>query len=174
MQSGIDRTGKLFSYIKYEVIPDILTSAKGLGGGMPIGATLTKNKFAEALTVGSHGSTFGGNPLACAVAIRVLDLVKQDSFLDAVKAKEELLKQGLEEISNKHQAFSQIRSNGLWFGCDLNQKDKVNSLLDLCYEEGLIGISAGTSTLRFAPALNIPDSDIQEGLFRLDKALKRF
>lgn len=174
VQSGIGRTGKLFSYIKYEVIPDILTSAKGLGGGMPIGATLTKNKFAEALTVGSHGSTFGGNPLACAVAIRVLDLVKQDSFLDAVKAKEELLKQGLEEISNKHQAFSQIRSNGLWFGCDLNQKDKVNALLDLCYEEGLIGISAGTSTLRFAPALNIPDSDIQEGLFRLDKALKRF
>ena len=83
-------------------------------------------------------------------------------------------RQGLEEISNKHQAFSQIRSNGLWFGCDLNQKDKVNSLLDLCYEEGLIGISAGTSTLRFAPALNIPDSDIQEGLFRLDKALNRF
>ena len=133
VQSGIGRTGKLFSYIKYEVIPDILTSAKGLGGGMPIGATLTKNKFAEALTVGSHGSTFGGNPLACAVAIRVLDLVKQYSFLHAVKAKEELLKQGLEEISNKHQAFSQIRSNGLWFGCDLNQKDEVNALLDLCY-----------------------------------------
>jgi len=106
VQSGIGRTGKLFSYMKYEVIPDILTSAKGLGGGMPIGATLTKNKFAEALTVGSHGSTFGGNPLACAVAIRVLDLIKQDSFLDGVNAKEELLKQGLEEISNKHQAFS--------------------------------------------------------------------
>ena len=174
VQSGIGRTGKLFAYMKYEVVPDILTSAKGLGGGMPIGATLTKNKFAESLSAGSHGSTFGGNPLACAVASRVLDLVKQDNFLNGVKEKEKLLKKGLEELSIQHQAFNQIRSEGLWFGCDLNQKDKVSSLLDLCYQEGLIAISAGTSTLRFAPALNIPDSDIQEGLFRLDKVLKRF
>ncbi|GIS74761.1 MAG: hypothetical protein CM1200mP12_04800 [Gammaproteobacteria bacterium] len=94
MQSGIGRTRETIFIIKYEVIPDILTSAKGLGGGMPIGATLTKNKFAEALTVGSHGSTFGGNPLACAVAIRVLDLVKQDSFLMLLKQKKSYLNKG--------------------------------------------------------------------------------
>ena len=160
--------------MKYGVVPDILTSAKGLGGGMPIGATLTKNKFAEALTVGSHGSTFGGNPLACAVASRVLNLVKQNNFLDNVIKKEELLRQGLEDISNHYNVFNQIRSEGLWFGCDLNKKDEVNLLLDLCYQEGLIGVSAGSSTLRFAPALNISESDIQQGLTALDRALKKF
>ena len=174
VQSGIGRTGKLYSYMKYGVVPDILTSAKGLGGGMPIGATLTKNKFAEALTVGSHGSTFGGNPLACAVASRVLNLVKQNNFLDNVIKKEELLRQGLEDISNHYNVFNQIRSEGLWFGCDLNKKDEVNLLLDLCYQEGLIGVSAGSSTLRFAPALNISESDIQQGLKALDRALKKF
>ena len=160
--------------MKYETEPDILTSAKGLGSGIPIGATLTKDKFAKSLTLGTHGSTFGGNPLACAVSARVLDLIKQANFLDEVKQKEKLLRNGLEEVSNKHQAFSQIRSEGLWFGCDLNKQDKVNSLLELCYQEGLIAVSAGTSTLRMAPALNIPEADIQEGLFRLDKALERF
>ena len=174
VQSGIGRTGELFSYMKYETEPDILTSAKGLGSGIPIGATLTKDKFAKSLTLGTHGSTFGGNPLACAVSARVLDLIKQVNFLDEVKQKEKLLRNGLEEVSNKHQAFSQIRSEGLWFGCDLNKQDKANSLLDLCYQEGLIAVSAGTSTLRMAPALNIPEADIQEGLFRLDKALERF
>ncbi len=174
VQSGVGRTGELFSYMKYEVEPDILTSAKGLGSGIPIGATLTKDKFAESLTLGSHGSTFGGNPLACAVSAKVLDLVKQVNFLDKVKQKEKILRNGLVEVSNKHQAFSQIRSEGLWFGCDLSKQDKVNSLLDLCYREGLIAVSAGTSTLRMAPALNISESDIQEGLFKLDKALEKF
>ena len=174
VQSGIGRTGELFSYMKYGTEPDILTSAKGLGSGIPIGATLTKDKFPESLTLGTHGSTFGGNPLACVVSARVLDLVKQVNFLDEVKQKEKLLRIGLEEVSKKHQAFSQIRSEGLWFGCDLNKKDKVNSLLELCYQEGLIAVSAGTSTLRMAPALNIPESDIQEGLFKLDKALEKF
>lgn len=174
VQSGIGRTGNLFAYMKYGVEPDILTCAKGLGGGMPIGATFTINKIADTLTSGSHGSTFGGNPLACAVALRVIDLVKQDSFLKGVKQKEMLIRKGLEKLSEQHQTFSDIRSEGLWFGCDLRKENEVNSLLKLCYGEGLIAVSAGTSTLRFAPALNIPESDIQEGLFRLEKAIEKF
>ena len=174
VQSGMGRTGHLFSYMKYKIVPDILTTAKGLGGGLPIGATLVKDNMAETLEVGSHGSTFGGNPLVSAVANKVLNIVKSPSLLKEVIKKEEILVKGLEDLSSEYDSFSDIRSAGLWIGCDLKRKQQINSLLNICYEEGLIAISAGHSTLRLAPALNISEQDIKEGLNRLGKALSKF
>ena len=105
VQSGVGRMGHIFGYMAFGIEPDILTSAKGLGGGIPIGATLTKDKIASAMNVGSHGSTFGGNPMACAVASKVLDIISEPSFLDKVKEKETLLVNQLENLSKKHQGF---------------------------------------------------------------------
>lgn len=171
VQSGVGRMGNLFGYMAFGIEPDILTSAKGLGGGIPIGATLTKNGIASSMSVGSHGSTFGGNPMACAVADKVIEIVSNPNFLQEVKEKETLLVNKLEGVSKKHQAFREIRSSGLWIGCELNNNGEVNELLDRCYESGLIAVSAGTSTLRFAPALNISEDEISEGIERLEDAL---
>ena len=171
VQSGVGRMGNLFGYMAFGIEPDILTSAKGLGGGIPIGATLTKNDIASSMIVGSHGSTFGGNPMACAVADKVIEIVSNPNFLQEVKEKETLLVNKLEGVSKKHQAFREIRSSGLWIGCELNNNGEVNELLDRCYESGLIAVSAGTSTLRFAPALNISEDEISEGIERLEDAL---
>ena len=171
VQSGVGRMGDLFGYMAFGIEPDILTSAKGLGGGIPIGATLTKNDIASSMSVGSHGSTFGGNPMACAVADKVIEIVSNPNFLQEVKEKETLLVNKLEGVSKKHQAFREIRSSGLWIGCELNNNGEVNELLDRCYESGLIAVSAGTSTLRFAPALNISEDEISEGIERLEDAL---
>ena len=171
VQSGVGRMGHTFGYMAFGIEPDILTSAKGLGGGIPIGATLAKDKIASAMNVGSHGSTFGGNPMACAVASKVLDIISEPSFLDKVKEKETLLVNQLENLSKKHQAFSAIRSSGLWVGCELRNHGEVSKLLDRCYESGLIAVSAGPSTLRFAPALNISEDEITEGIKRLETAL---
>ena len=171
VQSGVGRMGDLFGYMAFGIEPDILTSAKGLGGGIPIGATLTKNGIASSMSVGSHGSTFGGNPMACAVANKVIEIVSNPNFLQEVKEKETLLVNKLEGVSKKHQAFRKIRSSGLWIGCELYKNGEVDHLLDRCYESGLIAVSAGASTLRFAPALNISEDEISEGIERLEKAL---
>ena len=171
VQSGVGRMGDLFGYMAFGIEPDILTSAKGLGGGIPIGATLTKNGIASSMSVGSHGSTFGGNPMACAVANKVIEIISNPNFLQEVKEKETLLVNKLEGVSKKHQAFRKIRSSGLWIGCELYKNGEVDDLLDRCYESGLIAVSAGASTLRFAPALNISEDEISEGIERLEKAL---
>lgn len=171
VQSGVGRMGHLFGYMAFGIEPDILTSAKGLGGGIPIGATLTKNEIASSMDVGSHGSTFGGNPMACAVANKVIEIVSNPIFLEGVKKKESLLIDKLKGVSKEHQAFKEIRSSGLWIGCELNNNGEVNKLLDKCYESGLIAVSAGPSTLRFAPALNISEDEISEGIKRLEEAL---
>ena len=171
VQSGVGRMGHLFGYMAFGIEPDILTSAKGLGGGIPIGATLTKNDIASSMIVGSHGSTFGGNPMACAVADKVIEIVSNPNFLQEVKEKETLLVNKLKGVSKKHQAFREIRSSGLWIGCELNNNGEVNELLDRCYKSGLIAVSAGASTLRFAPALNISEDEISEGIERLEDAL---
>ena len=172
VQSGIGRTGHLYGYMKYGIEPDILTSAKGLGGGIPIGATLTKNNIAPSLSTGTHGSTFGGNPIACAVSNKVLEIVSNPTFLDEVQLKEKLMMDLLKEISSKTHVFSGLRSSGLWICCDIKDVDAVE-LLDRCYENGLILVTAGNKALRFAPALNISEDDISEGLENLTKALNQ-
>ena len=172
VQSGIGRTGHLYGYMKYGIEPDILTSAKGLGGGIPIGATLTKNNIAPSLSTGTHGSTFGGNPIACAVSNKVLEIVSNPTFLDEVQLKEKLMMDLLKEISSKTHVFSGLRSSGLWICCDIKDVDAIE-LLDRCYENGLILVTAGNKALRFAPALNISEDDISEGWENLTKALNQ-
>ena len=169
VQSGVGRMGNLYGYMNYDIQPDIVTSAKGLGGGIPIGATLTTRVIGESMQPGTHGSTFGGNPIACAVANEVLNIVSDEKFLKEVIEKEKLFLSLLTELKSKG-VFSEIRSAGLWIGCDLVDKS-ANEILDRAYEEGLILVSAGSNCLRLAPALNIPNSEIEKGVDILKQVL---
>ena len=169
VQSGVGRMGSLYGYMNYNIQPDIVTSAKGLGGGIPIGATLTTRIIGESMQPGTHGSTFGGNPIACAVAHEVLNIVSDEEFLNEVSEKEKLFLNLLSELKN-HGVFSDIRSAGLWIGCDLAEKS-ANEVLDKAYEQGLILVSAGSNCLRLAPALNISNSEIEKGVEILKQVL---
>ncbi len=169
VQSGVGRMGSLYGYMNYDIQPDIVTSAKGLGGGIPIGATLTTKVIGESMQPGTHGSTFGGNPIACAVAHEVLNIVSDEEFLNEVSEKEKLFLNLLSELKN-HGVFSDIRSAGLWIGCDLVEKS-ANEVLDKAYEQGLILVSAGSNCLRLAPALNISNSEIEKGVEILKQVL---
>ena len=173
VQTGAGRLGELYAYMDLGVTPDILTSAKGLGGGFPIGAMLTTNTIAEHLTVGTHGSTYGGNPLACAVAEAVMDTINTPIVLAGVKAKAQLYIDGLNAINNKYHVFSEIRGKGLLIGAVLNEQyqGKAKEFLDASMDEGLMTLVAGASVIRFAPSLVIPDEDIIEGLARFEKAV---
>ena len=173
VQTGAGRLGELYAYMDLGVTPDILTSAKGLGGGFPIGAMLTTNAIAEHLTVGTHGSTYGGNPLACAVAEAVMDTINTPIVLAGVKAKAQLYIDGLNAINNKYHVFSEIRGKGLLIGAVLNEQyqGKAKEFLDASMDEGLMTLVAGASVIRFAPSLVIPDEDIIEGLARFEKAV---
>jgi len=169
VQSGVGRMGNLYGYMNYGIQPDIVTSAKGLGGGIPIGATLTTRVIGESMQPGTHGSTFGGNPIACAVANEVLNIVSDERFLEEVIEKEKLFLNLLSELKNQG-VFTEIRSAGLWIGCDLVDKS-ANEVLNRAYEEGLILVSAGSNCLRLAPALNIPNSEIEKGVDILKQVL---
>ena len=169
VQSGVGRMGTLYGYMQYDIEPDIVTSAKGLGGGIPIGATLTTQSIGECMQPGTHGSTFGGNPMACAVANEVLNIVNNKDFLNDVLEKEKLFLSFLAEFQNKG-VFSEIRSSGLWIGCDLIDKTS-NEVLEQAYDAGLIMVSAGSNCLRLAPALNITNEEIEQGIDLLKEVL---
>ena len=169
VQSGVGRMGTLYGYMQYDIEPDIVTSAKGLGGGIPIGATLTTQSIGECMQPGTHGSTFGGNPMACAVANEVLNIVNNKDFLNHVLEKEKLFLSFLAEFQTKG-VFSEIRSSGLWIGCDLIDKTS-NEVLEQAYDAGLIMVSAGSNCLRLAPALNITNEEIEQGIDLLKEVL---
>ena len=169
VQSGVGRMGSLYGYMNYNIQPDIVTSAKGLGGGIPIGATLTTRIIGESMQPGTHGSTFGGNPIACAVAHEVLNIVSDEEFLNEVSEKEKLFLNLLSELESQG-IFSDIRSAGLWIGCDLVEKS-ANEVLDKAYEQGLMLVSSGSNCLRLAPALNISNSEIEKGVEILKQVL---
>ena len=169
VQSGVGRMGTLYGYMQYDIEPDIVTSAKGLGGGIPIGATLTTQSIGECMQPGTHGSTFGGNPMACAVANEVLNIVNNKDFLNDVLEKEKLFLSFLAEFQTKG-VFSEIRSSGLWIGCDLINKTS-NEVLEQAYDAGLIMVSAGSNCLRLAPALNITNEEIEQGIDLLKEVL---
>lgn len=173
VQSGMGRTGHLYAYMGLGVVPDILTTAKALGGGFPIGAMLTTAAIAAHLKVGTHGSTYGGNPLACAVAERVLDIVNTPAVLTGVLQKEQLFREGLERINQKYQVFSEVRGKGLLLGCALNEKfaGRSREFLVASAKEKLMCLIAGPNVVRFAPSLIIPDADIQLGLERFERAV---
>ncbi|MDU0352801.1 aspartate aminotransferase family protein [Paraglaciecola aquimarina] len=175
VQTGVGRTGDLFAYMGLDVVPDILTSAKALGGGFPIGAMLTTTAIAEHLKVGTHGSTYGGNPLACAVAETVLKIVNTPEVLNGVKRKEQLYRSGLQAINQKYACFSEIRGKGLLIGAVLNEQyaGRARDFLVASADEQLMCLVAGANVIRFAPSLVIPDEDIQQGLVRFERAVAK-
>lgn len=176
VQCGAGRTGALFAYSKLGVTPDILTSAKGLGGGFPIGAMLTTEKIAKSFGVGSHGSTYGGNPLACAVAEAVLDIVSAPETLAGVTASRKIFDEALNTLNAKHRVFKQIRGEGLLIGCELESAydGRSKDLVKAAEAEGLLLLIAGPSVMRLAPSLLISADDIREGMTRFDAALTAF
>ncbi len=175
IQSGMGRTGTLFSYMQKGVVPDILTSAKGLGGGFPIGAMLTTAEIASVFSVGVHGTTYGGNPLACAVAGAVLDVINTTEVLDGVKARHALFMEGLKAINVRRRVFADLRGEGVWIGCELDAawKGKAMDVVKAAGESGLLVLVAGPDVVRIAPSLVISLDEILEGLARLETALHR-
>ncbi|MFW1678274.1 aspartate aminotransferase family protein [Pontibacter sp. JAM-7] len=177
IQTGMGRTGSLFAYEHLpEACPDILTAAKALGGGFPIGAMLCRSHVAKAFNFGVHGSTYGGNPLACSVAAKALELINQPELLVGVESRHQRFIAGLTDINQTIPIFELFRGQGLLIGCVLKQQfaGKARQLLNLALEEGLMLLIAGPDVLRLAPALNIPETDIDEGLARLERAIQRF
>jgi succinylornithine aminotransferase len=175
VQTGVGRTGSLYAYMDYGIEPDILTSAKSLGGGVPIAAMLTRADIAAHFTPGTHGTTFGGNPLACAVALRVVEIVSRPEVLAGVATRHERLKAGLLALNAQHDAFETVRGKGLLLGAVLKGKylGAAREVLQAAEREGLMILQAGPDVLRFAPSLVIDEQDIDEGLARLDRALAR-
>lgn len=176
VQTGVGRVGTLYAYQSYGVTPDILTTAKGLGGGFPVAATLSTGAVAESLKVGTHGSTWGGNPMGCAVASAVLDIVSTDTVLDGVNERRQQIEGALRALGEKYGVFGEIRGLGLLMGCVLNKpwEGKARDLMRAAQDEGLFVLVAGASVLRIAPSLIIPEEDIAEGVERLEQAIASF
>jgi len=173
VQTGVGRTGDLYAYQGLDVTPDILTTAKALGGGFPIGAMITTASIAAHLKVGTHGSTYGGNPLACAVAEAAFDTVNTAEVLAGVKEREQLLRDGFAAINEKYDVFSEVRGKGLLLRAVLNSKfeGRARDFLVASTKHGLMSLVAGTNVVRFTPSLVIPLEDIKEGLARFEKAV---
>jgi succinylornithine transaminase family protein len=172
IQTGVGRTGHLYAYMGMGIEPDIMTSAKALGGGFPIGAMLTTDKVAPSFGFGTHGSTYGGNPLACAVSEAALDLINQPELLNNVANKRAIFVEELEKINAKHEIFKEIRGDGLLIGVELidSLHGQGAAFLAAAREEGLMILMAGPNVLRMAPSLIIPDQDIRDGMALLEKA----
>lgn len=167
VQCGVARTGHLYAYEHYGVTPDIMASAKGIGGGFPMGACLATEKAARGMVIGTHGSTYGGNPLACAAGQAVLDVVLEDGFLDQVKATGERLRGALEQlIPNHDQLFDSVRGVGLMLGLKLNSDSRA-FVAHLRDNHGLLTVAAGENVVRVLPPLNIDDSHIAEFIEKL-------
>jgi acetylornithine/N-succinyldiaminopimelate aminotransferase len=173
VQSGVGRVGSLYAYQEYGVTPDILTTAKALGGGFPIGAMLSTAEIMDHLKVGTHGSTYGGNPLGCAVAQAVLDEVNQPAFLAGVKEREQLFREHLEGIKSRHGVFAEVRGKGLLLGAVMAEEYQgcARDVLNAGVAQGVMALVAGPNVVRMAPALNITPEEIAEGMQRLDAAV---
>jgi len=169
VQCGVGRTGKLFAHEWAGIDPDIMMVAKGIGGGFPLGAVLASEDAAFGMTAGTHGSTYGGNPLGCAVGNKVLELVGEASFLDEVVEKAAYFKAGLEDLVARHpNTFKSVRGKGLMMGleCAVPNMDVVNA----GYDALILTVPAGDNVVRFVPALTITKEEIDEALARLSSA----
>ena len=173
VQSGAGRTGSLYAYMNCCAVPDILTSAKGLGGGFPIGAMLTTEKIAAHFGVGSHGTTYGGNPLACAVSLAVLDIISAPETLANVAARHDQFFAMLNEINRKYGVFKEVRGQGLLIGAELAEKwaGRGKDFVKACEKQGLMILIAGPNVLRLAPSLIITQEDVEQGMKRFDAAV---
>ena len=169
IQCGMGRTGKLFAHEWSGITPDIMGIAKGIGGGFPLGACLATEEAAKGMVAGSHGSTYGGNPLACAVGSKVMDIVATPEFLGDVSAKAGRLRQRLEGLVASHpDVFVSVRGSGLMLGieCEVTNLDVVNA----GYDQQVLTVPGGANVIRLLPPLNISNDEIDEAVARLDKA----
>lgn len=173
VQTGNGRTGHFYAYQELGVTPDILSTAKSLGGGFPIGAMLTTTELAQHMKVGVHGSTYGGNPLACAVADAVVNYISQPVILEGVKKREQWLKEGLAKINDKYGLFADVRGKGLLIGAELNQEwqGRARDILVASGKNGLLLLVAGPNVVRFTPSLVITQKEMEQGLAKLDQAI---
>jgi acetylornithine/succinyldiaminopimelate/putrescine aminotransferase len=166
VQSGIGRTGTFFAYEQFNVTPDILCFAKGIANGFPLGGILTSNKIANAMHVGSHGTTFGGGPIACSIGNSVVDIISKKSFLRKIQKKEDIFLTLLKKINLEHNYFKNISSAGLWISVEFDQKASIciDSLISNSHKKGLMILKANSKTIRFSPSLTIEDALIKKGL----------
>jgi len=176
IQCGMGRTGSLFAHWQEGITPDIVTLAKALGGGFPIGAMLAGPKVAEVMQFGAHGTTFGGNPLAAAVARVALRKLGSEQIAANVARQSQVLRDGLASLEAEFGLFSEVRGRGLMLGAVLKPEyaGRAGEILDHAAAQGLLMLQAGPDVLRFVPALNISDEELAEGLLRLREALAKF
>ena len=173
VQCGYARTGKMFAHEHYGIVPDILAAAKGIGGGFPLGACLATEKAAAGMVVGTHGSTYGGNPLACAAGQAVLDIVANEDFLAHVVRMGERLRGALEQmIPNHDHLFEGVRGMGLLLG--IKMKTDSRAFVAWLREQGLLTVAAGDNVVRVLPPLIVEDSHIAEFVERLSEAARRY
>ncbi len=175
VQTGVGRTGELYAYMHYGVTPDLLTTAKALGGGFPIGALLATADCASVMTVGTHGTTYGGNPLATAVAGKLLEIVNTPEVLNGVKQRHDWFVERINAINERFGLFSEIRGLGLLIGCVLNAEfaGKAKLISQEATVAGVMVLIAGANVVRFAPALNVSEEEVATGLDRFALACER-
>ncbi|MDN4367220.1 aspartate aminotransferase family protein [Citrobacter portucalensis] len=175
VQTGVGRTGELYAYMHYGVTPDLLTTAKALGGGFPIGALLATERCASVMTVGTHGTTYGGNPLATAVAGKLLEIVNTPEVLNGVKQRHDWFVERINAINERFGLFSEIRGLGLLIGCVLNEEfaGKAKLISQEAAVAGVMVLIAGANVVRFAPALNVSEEEVATGLDRFALACER-
>ena len=174
VQSGMGRSGKLFAYMHYGVTPDILTTAKALGGGFPVSAMLTTEEIASVMQVGTHGTTYGGNPLACAVAEAALDVINTPEVLSGIEQRHALYVQALRNIGDKYGIFTAIRGMGLLIGAELtpHYHGRARDFLTAAAARGLMILNAGPNVIRFAPSLVVELQDIEAGMALFERAVQ--
>jgi len=174
VQSGMGRSGKLFAYMHYGVTPDILTTAKALGGGFPVSAMLTTEEIASVMQVGTHGTTYGGNPLACAVAEAALDVINTPEVLSGIEQRHALYVQTLQDIGDKYGIFTAIRGMGLLIGAELtpHYRGRARDFLTAAAARGLMILNAGPNVIRFAPSLVVELQDIEAGMALFELAVQ--
>lgn len=165
VQTGNGRTGTMFSYQGFGILPDIATTAKGLGGGLPIGAILAGASCRDVLTAGTHGSTFGGNPVCCAAALAVLDILTEEGFLERVKEKGERIRRTVQSWGSPK--IRSVRGKGLMLGLELDGVAPKAAVADLL-ARGLVALTAGEDVLRLLPPLTITDDELDRGLAILE------
>lgn len=170
IQTGIGRTGTLFAYQQFDLMPDMITLAKGLGGGFPVGALVTSDKVASHFCPGDHGTTFGGNPLAGACAKAVLATIERDKLLDNVIERSEQLVNGLKQLQAEFPSIQEVKGLGLLIGVQFDKK--VDDLIDTCYEKRLLVTTAKGNVIRFMPPLNVTASEIDEALAIFNQVLQ--
>ncbi|MEC8082695.1 MAG: aspartate aminotransferase family protein [Pseudomonadota bacterium] len=175
VQSGVGRTGTLYAYEQTGVTPDILTTAKALGNGFPVGAMIATEEVAKSLAFGTHGSTYGGNPMAAAIAEAVIDIVDTPEVLEGVNKRHQLFVDALTAINEKYDVFKDIRGMGLLVGAEVKDElaGHAKDFLANAAQEGLLVLVAGPNVIRFTPSLIVPEADIKEGFERFERAVAK-